>query len=149
MACELCGEKRELFISIIEGVKLNVCNQCSTHGRVVKETKVFNETRIRKAASKNLIEEGIAIRQNYGELIKISREKLGLRQDELSNKLAIKESLLRSIENNKMEPSLNLAKKIELFLGVKIIEEFKIDNSMKPDKKNGTLTIGDLIKSSK
>ena len=70
---------------------------------------------------------------------------MGLKQAEVAEKIQIKESLYRSIESGRVEPPIELAKKIEDFLKIKIQEEVKLDYEAKKDKPRGGITIGDLI----
>lgn len=147
MACDMCGSHSQLFSSLIEGVKLNVCSSCSRHGKVISSNKIQRfEKPTKRVKNKETVINDTLLKQNYGDLIRNSREGLGLKQEELAAKLSIKESLLRGIENNKIEPPIELAKKLEVFLGIRLIEEVKIENSVSNTSKPNILTIGDLIK---
>ena len=149
MACGVCGSRGQLFTSIIEGVKLNVCGNCSSHGKVISQISNYNKANVIKPRNRDFVINDIILKQGYGELIRISREKLSLKQDELAAKLSIKESLLKGLENNRIEPSIELAKRLELFLGIKIIEEVKLNSSIGHVNKVSIFTIGDLIKKDK
>lgn len=152
MICELCGSSGNLYVSVIEGVKLNVCGNCSKHGKVIFQVNSKNSKKsVRQIYGQktDLIISDIILKTNFGDVIKEAREKINLKQQELAIKLSIKESLLRGIETNRIEPSIGLARKIEGFLGIKIIEEVKFDNSLSSKGKVDTLTIGDLFNKNK
>ena len=65
-----------------------------------------------------------------------------LTQEELGKKLNEKMSIIKKIENEELEPGLVLAKKLENFLSVKLVNEDRGEIDFK-DKK---LTVGDLLK---
>jgi len=148
MRCEMCGKEEQLFKSNVEDVEMNVCKTCSGFGQRVKEvqvekpTKTFvRETREAKEAPE-LIE---LLVEGFGLLIKQKREKLGLKQNELAIKMAVKESWIQNVESGKFEPRIALAKKMERFLGIKLVEQVK-EEGFKSDKKEGYgLTLGDMV----
>ena len=145
MRCELCGSEGQLFISVVEGVKLKVCKICSKFGSTSEQIFEKNEIRAKKVLSAYKVEQGVIFSNDFGQIIKNAREILGLKQAEVAEKIQIKESLYRSIESGRVEPPIELAKKIEDFLKIKIQEEVKLDYETKKDKSRGGLTIGDLI----
>lgn len=145
----MCGRDGPVFKAEIEGTELNVCKICSKYGKVVRPTrKPFKSRpkpakkieRIQKEQSEELIIE------NYAKLIKNKRERLNLTQEKLAKKINEKESLLQKVESGHIKPSFRLAKKLQNFLKIKIIEEFKTQKKIIAQKANSApLTIGDLI----
>ena len=83
---------------------------------------------------------------NYNSLIKNKREKLNLTQDELAIKLKEKVSLISSIERGDIKPTLELAKKFENSLGIRMITKISQEKQIPNEKSNSSLTIGDLLK---
>ena len=96
-----------------------------------------------KVKKKSKFVDGIV--SDYSVKIRESREKLELTQKELGEKIAEKESIIHKIETGLMEPSLKLAKKLENFLKIKLIEIYGEDKIKKIDFKSDKLTIGDLL----
>ncbi len=147
MQCDICGSDEELFLADIEGTNLNVCKKCSNYGNVIK--KIKKHVAPAKTNSKNFEAESSEIIQtfvdNFNNIIKEKREKLGLKQKELAKIMAEKESVIHKLESGTIEPDLQLARKIEKVLKIKIIEEQEVK---KTETKHNTekLTIGDLIK---
>jgi len=144
----MCGKEAELFKATVEGTQLNVCKSCSRYGKVLK--KVIEPAKqmpkpIKKIeiVQKEEVEEIIV--ENYPALIKDKRESLGLKQEELAKKLNERESLIQKVESGHMRPSIKLAKKLERFLGIELVEEFKRKAFESNKKSSGPLTIGDLI----
>jgi putative transcription factor len=151
----MCGSRGILYKTDIEGTQLNVCKECAKYGKVVKKTFDPNITKkelkdkkkgyinVEKNEEKEIIE---IIVEDYSKLIKDKREKLGLKQNELALKISEKESLIQNIERGNITPSIELAKKLERFLKIKLVEEYEEEISSKRIKhKNMELTIGDII----
>lgn len=152
MLCELCGKETDfLFKTEIEGTTLSVCEECSKLGKVV--SKVSIEKPEEQKQKQEQIEETETISvlvPDFAQKIKYAREKLNLKQEDVAKKTSIKESTLHSIESGKYEPSINLAKKLEKFFNIKLIEEeeltLKINENESKQQKNEKLTLGDIIK---
>ena len=152
MQCDMCGKEGNLYKSIIEGVELDVCEDCSKLGRKISKSYNKKEKIISFAPKikirKNLPEEDIVkgIVENYGSIIQKKREKLGLKQEELAEKIAEKISVIHNIESEHLEPNIKIAEKLEKFLKIKIIEEI---NELKYEKTRNLmereLTLGDMI----
>ena len=146
--CELCGKHDRLKHAIIEGVILAVCSKCSTFGKAIILPKNKKEdSRIpRKIPIENTVE---IITTQYPKLIKDSRERLNLKQGELAQKISEKESVIQHLESGSLEPSFNLARKLERFLNIKLIEEYSEPSDKTINLADSSLTIGDLIKMKK
>ena len=139
MQCELCGRKEAEFSALIEGVELQVCASCSKHGQILKKP-VFAENKKTKSEEPELV-----IVENYAQLIKNKREELNLTQEDFSKKVNQKLSFMQNIESGHTKPTIEVARKLEKALGIKLIKEFKFEK-ISPRAKTETLTIGDLIK---
>lgn len=146
MQCEICGKDTELIKAIVEGTELNVCEKCGSFGKIVNMPA---QDIISKPVKqyKPIVEEVEAIVSDYGPKIKNARESMKLNQKEFALKLFERESIIRKIENNAMEPTFALAKKIEKLCSIKLIEKETIEHNKKAiDFKSEGLTIGDLLK---
>ena len=152
MQCEMCGsEPNKLFRAVIEGVELKVCGNCSRYGKFLGPLKADSPTEPKVKASLRPLppkpEVMDVIVENYSKLIKDKRERLGLKQKELALKIAEKESIIHKIESGQFMPSLALARKLERFLNIRLIEQHKEVVGFEQQKKRpGTFTIGDFIK---
>lgn len=131
--CEICGVEiggKAQYIAIGDS-KLRVCKACARHGTAVVEN-VQTKTKITLGgehvqlakAKKRLYEqmdreiEGMEIGEDYGRMIKEAREKAGLKQSELAQKINEKQSLLRKIEHEEILPSDAVRAKIERVLNI-------------------------------
>ena len=150
MQCDLCGSEEELFLAEIEGTKLNVCKNCSRFGKIIGKTKTEGTQKIKRTEKIMAVPEKEIVQiitKDYSNLIKEKRESLGLKQKELAKKIAEKESVIHKVESGHVEPSISLARKLEKTLGIRLIEEEKVEKVTKEKTKDSGITIGDLFKS--
>nr|QNO51623.1 hypothetical protein JFJFMGFI_00022 [Methanosarcinales archaeon ANME-1 ERB6] len=135
--CEICGTeiKGEVYRIRIDTSELSVCKSCARLGTAVVEAKKGKEVLEPQHANSNVnakpkrkpisklytqidreIEAEMEIdagEEDYGRKIKEAREKAGLKQAELAQKINEKHSLLRKIENEELMPGEAVRKKIE------------------------------------
>lgn len=150
MQCDLCGKEEELFKASIEGVEMNVCKKCGGFGKILGpvETERTAERprkkkRYREEEQKRVVERVVG---DFGERVKKRREEKGWTQEELAEKIAEKESVIHKIESGHFEPSMQLTRKIERFLGIKLTERIEEKKQLRKKEREGqTLTIGDMI----
>ncbi len=154
MQCEMCGKDTNLVIALIEGTEMNVCNQCAQFGKVIKKVEP-EPKRKRKENKEDLVKvmkeeskkEVIQIiTPDYGNIIKKEREALGLKQEDFAKKINEKISLMHKIEIGSFEPSIALARKIEKFLKIKLIEHYEEEHGKLHKVEGNGMTIGDLIR---
>jgi putative transcription factor len=144
--CEICGteiEGKAHYIAIGSS-KLRVCKTCARHGTVVTEdaevqAQVKTKTSVGSEQAKQAkqakltqakrrlyeqmdheIEEVLEIDDDYGRKIKEAREKSGLKQAELAQRINEKQSLLRKIEHEEIMPTDEVRKKIERLLKISL-----------------------------
>jgi putative transcription factor len=147
MDCDMCGSQEAKNKVEVEGTTLNLCVNCSTYGKIIKK---IQQPVIEKPKQKIITrpEESEIIQMitpNYSNLIKNKREKLKLKQEELAKKIAEKVSLIHSLESGHTKPSISLARKLEKFLHIKLVEEYK--EEYKAGKTTSAeITLGDVVK---
>ena len=154
--CDLCGRVEEnLSRTLIENVELNVCKECSKFGKVLAPVKRYSPKEQHKMMQKAQQshapkEEKIEIIvENYAELIKKKRESKGMSQKDFALKINEKESTMHHIETGASEPSMELAKKLERALGLKLIEHHEEQHGISKRKMEEGFTLGDFIKAKK
>ncbi|MBI2659742.1 TIGR00270 family protein [Candidatus Woesearchaeota archaeon] len=148
MNCDLCGKTTEsLAKAIIEGVNLDVCADCAKFGKVISAPKrpspKEQHMQLQKREEKEKTE---LIVEDYPEIIKKKRESMGLTQKEFANRINEKEVIISKIETGAFAPPINLARKLEKFLGIKLVEEYKEDAFKSGRKSIEGFTLGDFIK---
>jgi len=123
---------------------MTLCKDCSRFGKTLAAPRIVIKKEVLKTKQETKYEPIEVIVLNYGQLIKEKREKMGLNQEEFSAKMNEKESLIHKIEAGKHEPTIELARKLENFLNIKLIETSE-EESVMPAKRSGPVTIGDVI----
>ncbi len=128
MNCEICGKEvfgKEVDVDI-EGTRMRVCRDCARLGkrRAAPAVKPSFQRHRRPAAPKK--EKVLEIVDDCGVLVRKNRERLGLTQDQLGAKINEKGSVISRIESGHMEPDMRMAKKLERFLDVTLLEEPEI-----------------------
>ncbi|UCH37559.1 MAG: TIGR00270 family protein [Candidatus Bathyarchaeota archaeon] len=161
MDCEVCGSQiygRRRSI-VIDGAKLIVCSNCaqsshpssqslltSTQSQKKRTLSSRIPSQTRPRASRSPIHEDTELRKNYGSIIRKGRETMRLTHEELSRTIGEKISLLQKLETEKMIPDLNITRKLEHTLKIKLFEPpSTISIEDKFTSKPTGLTLGDLI----
>lgn len=146
--CEMCGSENTLFKTLVEGIELNVCEKCAKHGKILQRVKTKEEVKKIEKKKVQLPEKEMVmcIVDDYSKLIKDNREKRGLKQEVFAKLINEKQNLIHNIEIGKIEPSVVLARKLEKFFKVKLIEEKEIVHETIKSEKTSDFTIGDFIK---
>ncbi len=142
MQCDICGKETELIRVKIEGTIMNVCRDCGAFGTELKELPKLHHTKL-KAFSKPTE----TIKSDFASQIRTKRERMGLKQEEFAKHINEKLSLVHKIETGSFTPSIKLAKKIEKYLGIRLIEEDS-KQEYKPAEHSDSeeITLGDLLK---
>lgn len=157
MPCEICGSEGPGVRAKIEGSILRVCRNCAKFGEILPETKVLNvpinaqrknaqgrgaERRLEYRAKPIETENVLAL--DYGKVVRRERERLGLSQKDLAQKLNERESIVRQIEQEHIKPDGKTIQKIERLLGVKlltVVEDVEVEKS-----KASEITLSDIAK---
>jgi len=152
--CDLCSSPEKAYKIEVEGGILNACERCASFGKVIsrikheqpvkKKEKSLTQANLQAIKSTETVQ---LISANYSTIIRKAREKLGLKQEELAKKIAEKESTVHKLESGSAKPDLDLARKLERFLKISIIEAVEVETSSVEDKRKPSegLTLGDLI----
>ena len=146
MNCDLCGKEiKKAYRVKIDGATLDVCEECKAYADEVLgivEEKEVKRPKTKKPIKEEVFEE-LEIVDDYGKLIKEKRMEMGLDITEFSRILNEKESVIKRVEEEKMIPNEELARKIERLLGItlfKKVEKKFVDQG----NKDVELTIGDI-----
>lgn len=152
MQCEMCGATGELFRANIEGAVITVCSKCAKYGKILEKARpappmpskaeVERKVRMQKVETETIF----MISPDYPSKIKSMREKMGLKQDELAKRLNERETSIHKLETGEMEPNIPLARKLEKFFGIKLVEEHTEESTPLPKAKDGEVTLGDFAR---
>ena len=162
--CEMCG--RELNAktakkAVVEGSLLMLCQDCYTRlskSGIAKEPMqvqkyVESPASTRRADAqprkRSSVVENFEVVEDYALVIKKARERLGWTQDILAQKVGESTSTIKRIESGRLKPSIELARKLEKILGVKLLEpvvrEYEQVATGIKAREVDYLTLGDII----
>ncbi len=142
--CEICGRRTSKLYKIrLEGAEMLVCENCKKYGELISE--VSEPKPVKKVVKKPKVEKEEVVVENYAEIIRGIREKLGLTQADFAKKLGERESLMRKIEDGKLIPTIQLAKKIEREFGVHLVEEIDATEYSVKSPEKEEVTLGDVV----
>lgn len=155
--CEMCGKEARLVTADIEGGELNVCSNCTKYGTVKKSFRgnlSSSPSRERSSSVRRHFavkeEPSFRIVDNYSSLIRSAREKRDMSQEDFAKSLNERESLIAKWEQGSLKPRINIARKLEKKLGVKLVVKEETDGedlkSEKSKKVSDEFTLGDFIK---
>ncbi|MEM4282186.1 MAG: multiprotein-bridging factor 1 family protein [Candidatus Woesearchaeota archaeon] len=124
MLCEICNRTKSFARCLVEGAELWLCKSCSRFGKVltVLPTEAVKKSQAKPQsfpAEKKAIERVVS---DFGEKLRITREKTGLTQKEFASRIAVRESVLRKFENGELLPELAEAKRLERLLRIPLTE---------------------------
>ncbi len=142
--CEMCGEGGPLFRALIEGATLSVCQTCAKMGKVLAAPQPSLRAKTKpRIAAPEIVERLV---DDFSSRIQQARQKLGLTQKEFAAKLAERETAVSKMEAGEYEPPIDIARRFEHILRVRLIEKDEEAGAMLKGEKTGPLTIGDIIK---
>ncbi|BAA81021.2 putative HTH-type transcriptional regulator [Aeropyrum pernix K1] len=157
--CELCGAEirgRPYRVSV-EGVEMDLCLSCymklarSGRAQLLREARPSRRGAARGGSGgarrpRRVPLDMYDLVEDYPERIREAREARGWSTAVLAQKLRISETMLRRIESGKLKPSLDLAKRMEKMLGVKLLEPV-VDEEAYYDEDYGRdyITLGDIV----
>lgn len=152
MRCEICGARiaEKAYRVYVDRAELLVCKKCAekfgTPVRVVgakspSRTRVITKTRYPRELEYSIVE-------NCAELVREARERMGLTRSLLASMVGEKESTIRRIEDGSLEPTLDLARKLERVLKVRLVveeAEYESEYAEGGGSSEYDLTLGDVV----
>jgi len=124
--CPICGKRTENLSRIeIEDAVLDVCENCVKFGKRIEARagqRAFKNAIVLDELSAGMADEEFVFASDYGTRIKKARESLGLTRDDFAKRINERESVIRRLESQSMEPDEALTKKIESSLKIKLRE---------------------------
>ncbi|MGC9209740.1 MAG: multiprotein bridging factor aMBF1 [Acidilobus sp.] len=148
--CEVCGRpiRGQGHRVLLEGAEVIVCDECYEKlvrsGRAVPVAK--RPQRVTQAPkAKRATGEMLEVVDDYPEIIRRAREQRGWTTAVLAQKLRVSEDLVRRIESGKVKPTVELAKRLEGLLKVKLLQpvEYEEGEGSSPPGPEA-LTFGDV-----
>lgn len=154
--CELCGRTEDLFRARIEGVELSVCQNCVRHGVIIQRPQIdienhnsenWSSKSFSSFSKTNTARKEWKIADDFSALLRSTREKSKLSQEDFARFLQEKESMISKWETGAVKPSLETAQKLQKQLGIKLVVlDEAVETSIITAKKSNEFTLGDFIK---
>ncbi len=119
--CDICGKSPVRAQILLEGAKLLACGRCMRGGKVLH--RFDDEGAPIEKPSSSPVESSEEIVENFGKLIKNAREKASLPLAVVAERIQEKESYLQALEHERFMPTLDVARKLERELGIKLVEK--------------------------
>jgi len=130
MRCEVCGDEIRGYPhrKVIEGGRLTVCGRCAGFGSSEWSPNVPpRRTRggpppPRRPRSEVEATEGLELIVDYGATIRKARQKRKLNIEDFSRMIKEKESVVKKLEQEDLNPDRKLIRKLENALNLKLLE---------------------------
>ena len=149
----MCGSGGQMYKAEIEESVLTVCQKCSNYGKVISEIKPeikpIKKEPVHIPVIPSRKEVLFVVVEDFAEKIKKKRESLNLKQEDFAKQINEKVSMMKNIETGKLTPNIQLARKLEKSLGLRLIEQHEEVSQKLETAKSEEFTIGDLIKTKK
>ncbi len=155
MICEICGsEVRHLRTVLVDRATLDVCDRCARFGKPVESRPKHEQAKKapRRATGSRRASVGRTptdydVVDGYGSLIRSAREKKGLTQEDLGKRVSEKTSTIHRLESETLAPSIALARKLERFLKVKLLEKAGLEEEVATSihSTDEDITLGEVI----
>lgn len=141
----MCGRQESLVTAEVESVEMKVCQNCASFGTVRRRADAVHIPQ-----KKMHTDPALRVNHNYAAILRQARERKGLSQEDFAKSLQERESVVAKWEQGKMQPSVDIARRLEKMLGVSLVVE-DIEQSFEKEKSGGTdgFTLGDFIKKRK
>lgn len=159
--CEICGavvERRTSKIVFVEGARLVLCPSCyskinkkltSEPLKALPEAKKPSPSNLQRSVkSKEGIREEFEVVDDFASRVRNARETLGWSQKVLAEAVKESENVIKRIESGRLVPTIELARKLEKVLNIKLLEpivegsEYLATTGKKVPKE---LTLGDVV----
>lgn len=146
--CDICGRAPVRAQILVEGAKLLACGSCMRSGKVIHRFEEEDEGgHIEFQKPSNLKAEDEIV-EGVGKIIKDARDRAKLPLAVVAERVNEKESYIDALENNRLTPSMAVARKLERELGIKLVE--KVQPSVAPSAPLSTgrpsaPTLGDML----
>jgi putative transcription factor len=148
--CDICGRAPVRAQILVEGAKMLACGSCMRSGKVIHRFDP-DSPEASPPPAPSAVETTEEIVEGSGKLIRARREKLKLPISVVAERIKERETFLNAIENERLTPTLEVARKLEKELGIKLIE--KAQSSLAPSSSSSKSftppTLGDMIETKK
>jgi len=146
--CEICGRNivSKAYLIRMGRAEYIACKACAErHGKIVRVIELgrsVKKTTVKKYIPRSTTE--VEVVEDYAERVRRAREELGYTRELLARLIGERESTIRRIENGTFTPPLDLARRLEKVLKIKLIEEVN-EEPLEDNRGRLELTLGDIV----
>jgi len=119
--CDICGKTPVRAQIMVEGAKMLACGACMRSGKVL--FRFDSESSAPHPPAPSSVETSEEIVDGCGKIIRAAREKMKLPLSVIAERIKERENFLNAIENERLAPTIEVAKKLEKELGIKLVEK--------------------------
>jgi len=119
--CDICGGAPVRAQILIEGAKLLACARCMRGGKVI--FRFEEEGALPSLSGASAAESSEEIVEDYAKIIRNARERIKLPLSVVAERINEQESYLHALEGGRLAPTMEVAKKLEKELGIRLVEK--------------------------
>jgi len=119
--CDICGKGPVRAQILVEGARMLACGGCMRSGKVLH--RFDEEGIVEHKPGPAAVESTEEMIEGYGKIIKDAREKAGIPMAVVAERIRERESYLQAVEHERLMPTLEVARKLERELGIKLVEK--------------------------
>ena len=150
--CDICGTKivGRPYIALVDGVEMVLCASCylklsrSGRAKLIRIGEPLEESKPKKVKKNRSYKVTYEVVEDYADRIRSARIKKGFSVKELAQRLRISENMLRKIEQGRFKPNIDIARKMESLLGIKLLEPTE-EPEEEFEKEEELPTLGDIV----
>ncbi|MCW3978350.1 MAG: multiprotein bridging factor aMBF1 [Candidatus Bathyarchaeota archaeon] len=155
MRCEVCGSeiREQPYYRIIEGGRMTVCGRCARFGSAdwdPNRVQIRTRSRPQPRRPRSEVEaaETLELVEDYGEKIRKARQKRRLSVEDFARMISEKESVVKKLEREELNPDRKLVRKIRNALNIDILEVGEPTPAPVSGRPATARTLGDIYKQS-
>ncbi len=153
MRCEICGNeiRGQPHYRIIEGGKMTVCARCTKYGSAEWDpfqprARPRGRPTPRRPRSEVEAAENLELVEDYGVKIRKARQKMRMTVEDFARKIREKESVIKKLEKEELNPDRKLVRKIKNALNVDILVVEEVSAAPVGAKHSRGRSLGDIMK---
>lgn len=147
--CDICGKGPVRAQILLEGARMLACGRCMHSGKILH--RFDDEGSIKPRPAPATVGGGEEIIEGYGRIIRSAREKAGIPVAVVAERIKEKENYLKAIEQERFMPTIEVARKLEKELNIKLVE--KVEKTVAPSTSGkagfSEPTLADMIEKKK
>jgi putative transcription factor len=153
MRCEICGNeiRGRPYYRIIEGGRMTVCGRCASYGSAEwtpnkPRAPPRGQPTPRRPRSEVEAAETLELVEDYGMKIRKERQRKRMTVEDLARKIGEKESVIKKLEKEELNPDRKLVRKIRNALNIDILVAGETSATPIGTRPPTGRTIGDIMK---